>query len=50
LYLSSGTAHQYFEPELGAIKYITDFIQKEAGKEPVSLHGTWELTGKQIPE
>ena len=50
LYISRGTAHQYFEPKLGAIKYITDFIQKEQGKEPISLHGTWELLGQNIPE
>lgn len=50
LYISRGTAHQYFEPKLGAIKYITDFIQKEHGKEPISLHGTWELLGQNIPE
>lgn len=50
LFASSGTAHQYFEPHLGAIKYISDFTKSEIGHPAVSLHGTWELMGRDIPE
>lgn len=48
LFASLGTAHQYFDPELGAIKYITDFTKNEIGKEPVLLQGTWELIRKDL--
>jgi len=50
LFASRGWARQYFTPELGAIKYITDFTKSEIGKKPVSLRGTWELMGKNIPD
>ncbi|MFQ5823220.1 MAG: hypothetical protein ACE5IW_09875 [bacterium] len=50
LFSSHGTAHQYFEPKLGAIKYITDFTKAEIGQSAVPLRGTWELMRKNIPE
>ncbi len=50
LFASRGTAHQYFHEKWGSIKYITDFIKTEMGQEPVSLHGTWELVDRTIPE
>ncbi len=50
LFHTSGTAHHYFQPELGAVKYITDFTKSEIGEPQVSLRGTWELMRKQIPE
>jgi len=49
LFVSRGWARQYFTPELGAIKYMTDFTKSEIGQKPVSLRGTWELMGKNIP-
>lgn len=50
LFASSGTAHQYFDPKLGSIKYITDFTKSEIGQPTIPLHGTWELVSKNIPE
>lgn len=50
LFASEGTAHQYFHERWGAVKYITDFIKSEIGQNPVSLHGTWELVDRKIPE
>ena len=50
LFASQGTAHQYFEPTLGAIKYITDYTKIELGQPPVALRGTWELMKKEILE
>jgi len=50
LFSSSGTAHQYFEPDLGSIKYISDFTKTEIGQPTIPLHGTWELMAKDIPE
>ncbi len=49
LFSSAGSAHQYFAPDLGAVKYITDFVKTEIGGEATSLQGTWELMKKQIP-
>jgi hypothetical protein len=50
LFASNGTAHQYFDPKLGSIKYITDFTKSEIGQPTVPLHGTWELVSKHVPE
>jgi len=43
LFVRKGTAHQYFDPKLGIIKYITDYKKKEGRTPFVSLRGTWEL-------
>gem|GEM_PF-1368018 len=50
LFSTSGSAHQYFQPDIGAVKYITDFVKTEIDEPTVSLRGTWELMRKQIPE
>ncbi len=50
LFSTMGLAHHYFMPELGAVKYITNFTQSEKDKEDKSLRGTWELMRKEIPE
>ncbi len=50
LFSTSGIAHQYFEPDLGAIKYITNFTKIEMGEPTLALRGSWELMRKEIPE
>jgi len=50
LFSTIGTAHQYFLPDIGSVKYISNFIKTEKGQEPVELRGTWELMRKEIPE
>ena len=50
LFSTSGIAHQYFESDLGAIKYITNFTKTEIGEPTLALRGTWELMRKEIPE
>jgi hypothetical protein len=50
LFATEGNAHHYFEPKLGAIKYITDFVKKEKDQPVLALRGTWELMRKEIPE
>ena len=50
LFSTSGIAHQYFEPDLGAIKYITNFTKTEIGEPTLALRGSWELMRKEIPE
>lgn len=49
LFIKRGTAHHYFDPELGLIKYVTDYKKKEKNSSYVSRHGTWELIGRKIP-
>lgn len=43
LFVRRGTAHQYFDPDLGVIKYISDYKEKGQDTSYVSRHGTWEL-------
>jgi hypothetical protein len=43
LFYRVGTAHHYFDPALGIVKYVTDYEIKERGKPIAKLHGTWEL-------
>jgi len=43
LFYRVGTAHHYFDPKLGILKYITDYEIREGAKAPAKLHGTWEL-------
>ena len=50
LFSTTGSAHQYFQPDNGAVKYITDFVKVEIDESAVPLRGTWELMRKQIPE
>lgn len=50
LFATEGIAHQYFTPESGAVKYVTNFTQKEKNQEKRALRGTWELMRKEIPE
>lgn len=50
LFSTVGNAHQYFLPEVGSVKYISNFIKTEKGQEDVKLRGTWELMRKEIPE
>ena len=49
LFVRRGTAHHFFDPELGLIKYITDYKKKELNQAYVLLHGTWELVAKELP-
>lgn len=48
LYIQRGTAHHYFDPELGLIKFITNYKKKEMNNSYVNLRGTWELVGRDI--
>ncbi|MFQ5650526.1 MAG: hypothetical protein ACE5IY_11340 [bacterium] len=50
LFATEGIAHQYFTPELGAVKYVTNFTLYEQGKEAVARRGTWELMRKELSE
>jgi len=50
LFSTSGIAHQYFEADLGAVKYITNFTKTERGEPTLALRGSWELMRKEIPE
>ncbi len=50
LFSTVGNAHQYFLPEIGSVKYISNFTKIELGKESVELRGTWELMRQEIPE
>lgn len=49
LFISQGSARQMFEPELGAIKYTTDYQVHEFQKAPQFRQGTWELMAKYLP-
>ncbi len=50
LFSTVGNAHQYFLPEVGSVKYISNFLKTEKGQEDVNLLGTWELMRKEILE
>lgn len=50
LFATEGRAHQYFQPGVGAVKYITNFAMKELDEPEVARLGTWELMRKEIPE
>jgi hypothetical protein len=50
LFIKRGTGHHYFDPELGLIKYVTDYKKKEKNSFYISRHGTWELIRKEIPK
>ncbi len=50
LFSTVGSAHQYFLPEVGSVKYISNFTKTEKDQEDVKLLGTWELMRKEIPE
>jgi hypothetical protein len=50
LFVRKGTAHHYFDPELGIVKYITDYKKKEGRTPFVSLRGTWELIKTEFTE
>lgn len=47
---TKGIAHEYFDPKLGAVKYISNYRKYEIGKAPIPLRGTWELLKYTIPE
>lgn len=48
LFVRRGTAHTYFNPELGVVKYISDYVLKDRKHDYVSRHGTWELIKKEV--
>lgn len=50
LFVKRGTGHYYFDPEVGMIKYVTDYHLKNRGEPYVQRHGTWELVQKKLPE
>jgi len=49
LFVKRGSAHYYFDEDLGMIKYITDYKLKQMNQPYVSRHGTWELIEKKLP-
>ncbi len=49
LFVQRGTAHAYFDPKLGLIKYINDYRLKDRKHAYVSRHGTWELIEIKFP-
>lgn len=51
IFVRKGNARQMFEPNMGAIKYITDFSVKSLGNDSTIVRkGTWELISKDIPK
>lgn len=50
LFVKRGNGHHYFDPELGMIKFVTDYHLKSRGRPYVERHGTWELVGKDLPQ
>lgn len=50
IFVSRGTARQLFEPKLGAIRYLTDFVYREKDSQPLARKGTWELAWQYIPQ
>nr|NIR50144.1 hypothetical protein [candidate division KSB1 bacterium]NIR68894.1 hypothetical protein [candidate division KSB1 bacterium]NIS25588.1 hypothetical protein [candidate division KSB1 bacterium]NIT72483.1 hypothetical protein [candidate division KSB1 bacterium]NIU26263.1 hypothetical protein [candidate division KSB1 bacterium] len=49
LFVKRGTAHYYFDPELGMIKYITDYVLRKGSDSYIDRYGTWELVEKKFP-
>ncbi|MFQ5706320.1 MAG: hypothetical protein ACE5HO_02670 [bacterium] len=49
LFVWRGTAHHYFDPALGLVKYISDYKKRVMNQSYVSRHGTWELVGRKMP-
>lgn len=50
IFVSRGTARQLFEPQLGAIRYLTDFVYREKDTPLLTRKGTWELAWQYIPQ
>jgi len=50
LFVQRGTGHYYFDPQVGMVKYVTDYHLKKRGEPYIQRHGTWELVKKKLPE